>query len=94
MAPEVLDSEEKMTKYNNKCDLWSLGVTIHEIMFKKFLVKNVNNKIEAKNPKQTWDKCQPELSKWVKVCSELLLTDPKVRVSAEEFVKKIAEIDN
>ena len=32
MAPEIL----KMEEYNEKCDLWSLGVNIYQLYTKKF----------------------------------------------------------
>ena len=31
MAPEILNEEE----YNNKCDLWSLGIIIYQLFFKE-----------------------------------------------------------
>ena len=48
MAPEILNDEE----YNDKCDLWSLGVIIYQMFFKQYpynsyteigLLKQINN---------------------------------------------------
>ena len=35
MAPEILEGKE----YNNKCDLWSLGIIIYNIYFKEMPYK-------------------------------------------------------
>ena len=44
MAPEVLDGE----KYNNECDLWSLGVIIYILYFKNYPYMGMNE-IAIKN---------------------------------------------
>ena len=45
MAPEVL---QKSPKYNHECDLWSLGIIIYILAFKKYPY-NGNNYIEVLN---------------------------------------------
>ena len=49
MAPEILDNQ----KYNDKCDLWSLGVNIYQSKTKKFpymekLIKKFQKKLKKK----------------------------------------------
>lgn len=33
MAPEVQFHNNNVLKYNNKCDVWSLGVILHELIY-------------------------------------------------------------
>ena len=39
MAPEIINCKE----YDDKSDLWSLGIILHEMIFKKFPYKKSNN---------------------------------------------------
>jgi serine/threonine-protein kinase ULK/ATG1 len=45
MAPQILGKE----KFSSKCDIWSLGVTIYEILYGVA-------PYQAKNPKELLDK--------------------------------------
>ena len=33
MAPEILFSEGTFVKYNKKCDIWSIGIILHELVY-------------------------------------------------------------
>ena len=35
MAPEILKNEGVNKEYDEKCDLWSIGVIIYELYFKR-----------------------------------------------------------
>ena len=82
-APEIMKNE----KYNDKCDLWSLGVIIYMLFFKKppFLGQNeialLNNiKIGLKKPlKTTNNELLDDL------LSKLLKADPKKRISWKQY---------
>ena len=82
-APEIMKNE----KYNDKCDLWSLGVIIYMLFFKKppFQGQNeialLNNiKIGLKKPlKKTNNELLDDL------LSKLLKEDPKKRISWEHY---------
>ena len=38
MAPEILEGN---TNYDNKCDLWSIGVIIYQLYFNEFPYKGI-----------------------------------------------------
>ena len=82
MAPEVLNGE----KYDDKCDLWSLGVIIYQLAFKdlpykgeKLALLNKINKEGQKFLKQTDDSQLNDLIK------QLLIKDPNKRYSWEQY---------
>ena len=87
MAPEILDAQ----KYNNKCDLWSLGVIIYQLYTKKYPYEgNVNkailNQIEEKgisvlNAIEDNDMLLKDL------LSKLLQKEPNKRISWEDYYK-------
>ena len=83
MAPEILNNE----KYNSKCDLWSLGVTIYRLKTKRLpytgkVDKEILDEIEEKGLSVldtiTDDKLKNLLSR-------LLVRDPKNRISWEDY---------
>ena len=103
MAPEVLNisneqNEEKNEKenqdknkntYDEKCDLWSLGIIIHILFFRKppysgdteISVKNHINLFQQKNIQNTGDELLNDLLK------RLLDKNPKTRITWEEYFK-------
>ena len=85
MAPEILKGEE----YNNKCDLWSLGIIIYQLYTKKIPYNGeVDNEIleQIKNIGQSiLDKIKDEKLK--DLLSKLLIEDPDKRISWEEYFK-------
>ena len=83
MAPEILNGEV----YNNKCDLWSLGVNIFQLYTKKPPYsgehdKVILNQIERKG-KSVLEVIKDNNLK--DLLSKLLVRDPKNRMSWEEY---------
>ena len=37
MAPEINKNKDESNKYNNKCDLWSLGIILYELYTNKYI---------------------------------------------------------
>ena len=83
MAPEILNGEE----YNNKCDLWSLGVNIFQLYTKKppysGSYDNVILKQIDKKGQTVLDVIEDETLK--NLLSKLLVKNPKNRISWEEY---------
>ena len=83
MAPEILNGEE----YNDKCDLWSLGVNIYQLYTKKPPYSGKFDKVIL----QQIDKLGQSVLDVVKddklkdLLSKLLVKDPKDRISWEEY---------
>ena len=87
LAPEILKEEKK--EYDQKSDLWSLGVLIYILVFKKYpfngeslndLLENINNKeIEIKKEKNFDD-----LNNLIQ---RLLKKVPNDRISWEDYFK-------
>ena len=84
MAPEILSGEE----YNNKCDLWSLGVNIYQLYTKRppysgqydnLILKEIN-----KLGHKVLDVIKDDELK--DLLSKLLVRDPK-KMSWEEYFK-------
>ena len=85
MAPEILNGEE----YNNKCDLWSLGVNIFQLYTKKppysgNVEKAILNQIDKLGQK-VLDVIKDDNLK--DLLSKLLVKEPKKRISWEEYFK-------
>ena len=83
MAPEILNEEE----YNNKCDLWSIGVIIYQLYFKQYpysaktecgLINQINNQKQSRF-KKTEDLNLDNL------ISKLLRKEPSERLSWEQY---------
>jgi len=85
MAPEILSGKE----YNNKCDLWSLGVIIYQLYTKRLPYPNFGsagfsiflriNKLDQSVLDVIKDKKLKDL------LSKLLVKDPENRISWEEY---------
>ena len=51
-APEI-SLETGKSHYNNKCDLWSLGVILYELYTNKYIFYS-DNPIKTENNRQKW----------------------------------------
>ena len=83
MAPEILDDQP----YDLKCDLWSLGIIIYKLYFKKYpyegmstnallrLINSTGQKILDKSDNKDFDD----------LIRKLLIKDPKERISWEDY---------
>ena len=95
MAPEILEGE----KYNQECDLWSLGIIIYVLYFKQYpynaetavailmCIKKLGNKIIKKTGNKDLDD----------LIIKLIEKDPKKRITWKDyfdhqFLKKIVMI--
>lgn len=85
MAPEILNFE----KYDDKCDLWSLGVVIYQLYTRKYpynglceseVLKNIDKKGQS-----VLDEIKDEKIK--DLLSKLLVRNPKERISWEDYYK-------
>ena len=80
MAPEIIKKEQ----YDNKCDLWSIGVVIYYLCFNEYpyqyadLFGNINHLDQNKFKKH----CNQQLNDLI---SKLLRVDPKKRISWDEY---------
>ena len=88
-APEILKYEEGLEKYNQECDLWSLGVIIYVLYFREYPYKGNNelailNKIQNSGHKLLKKFQDPNLDDLVK---KLLTEDPNKRITWDEYFK-------
>ena len=83
MAPEILKGE----KYNNKCDLWSLGVNIFQLYTKKPPYSgSYDNVILQQIDKKGQTVLNVIEDKTLKdLLSKLLVKNPNDRISWEEY---------
>jgi serine/threonine protein kinase len=90
LAPEIIDMQNK--KYNNKVDVWSLGVLVYYILTKDYpfysefrmtlMRKIISEKFQIpKKFKKKWK--NTELADFFHSCFQ---KDPKKRLSIEEFL--------
>jgi len=85
MAPEILRAE----KYNNKCDLWSLGITIYLLKTKTYPYKGtvemvILNEINKKGL-TVLDIIDDKEKDLKSLLSQLLVSDPEKRISWEKY---------
>ena len=83
MAPEILKGE----KYNDKCDLWSLGVNIYKLKTKDFPYKGkVDNEI-LKQIRENGQKVLDNINDGTlrNLLSKLLVENPETRISWEQY---------
>ena len=90
MAPEILKGAGNQSIYDEKCDLWSIGVMLYQLFFREYPFKGLTefallNNIKSKknnvinSTKNTGDK---ELDDLIK---RLLIEDPRERIQWEEY---------
>ena len=87
MAPEILNDE----KYDNKCDLWSLGIIIYQLYTKKFpyigtVEKAILNQIKQKGL-SLFNAIDPKDKNLKDLLSKLLVSNPDKRISWEDYFK-------
>jgi serine/threonine protein kinase len=84
MAPEILLN----SLYNSKSDLWSLGMILYQIIYKKFPFKNIDNIIELtkhyKNSAIEFPKTKYS-DNLMNLLKSLLIIDFSKRISWEEL---------
>ena len=83
MAPEILKGE----KFETKCDLWSLGVIIYSLLFKRFPYNGVTdlaiiNQIKADGQNSLQKTNNRDMDDLIK---RLLTEDPKNRISWNDY---------
>ncbi len=83
MAPEILEGEA----YNNKCDLWSLGVIIYQLYTKKPPYDGKFDKIILKQINELGQSVLDVIEdKTLKdLLSKLLVKNPNNRISWKEY---------
>ena len=79
MAPEVLEGEEN---YDNKCDLWSIGIIIYQLYFKEYPYKGNTQVAIYKQIEKLGKKV---LKKTKNVIETLLIREPEKRIDYEEY---------
>ena len=84
-APEIIEGK----KYNFKCDLWSLGVIIYILLFKKNPYNGraetlILEEIKKKGQKELLKSKDNELDDLIR---KLLVKEPEKRISWEEYFK-------
>lgn len=87
MSPEVYDG-----KYNNKCDIWALGVLIYHMISGTLPFKGDNLEQVQHNARRS--KLKFEGKVWRKISSEckeliknMIVVDPKMRFTAEQVTE-------
>ena len=90
-TPATQAPETHTGKYNKKADLWSIGIIIYQLLYKK-LPFNATNKFELKLEKIRWTSVKlPENSnnpisdKCFDLINRLLQKDPNKRISFEDY---------
>jgi serine/threonine protein kinase len=70
IAPEIFNEEG----YNEKCDIWSLGIIFYQILFGQF----------PKLKDMRFEDISPELKDMI---LSMLMVDPDDRISSEQLIK-------
>ena len=85
MAPEILKGEGEI--YDNKCDLWSIGIILYQLYFKDYPYKGttevaIYNQIKNLGKKILKRTNNNNLNNLI---NSLLISDPKERINYEEY---------
>jgi serine/threonine protein kinase len=102
MAPEMLSPLKKST-YNEKVDIWALGLVIHSVVMQQIPPWDdwEEEKIELKlklpaNELSKWINAELKMSKvpekWREIIEMCLQTNPKKRATGTEVRKAIEEL--
>ena len=95
-APEMI----KNLEYDEKCDLWSLGITLHELYFglspygKYPSINTIKNAIYYENNLFSFSSLKSEYNQINKLFKKLLEINSKNRINFDEFFKCINEFKN
>ena len=83
MAPEILEGED----YNDKCDIWSLGITIYYLHVKELPYQGKCESKILKQIKQLGNKVLDTIKdiQLKDLLSKMLVIDPDERISWEEY---------
>ena len=87
-APEMFESK----KYQNSVDIWALGATIHEVITGKYLVDSDASEKVERDPSAKWSLASSRFDGIVELCKDLLIREPKNRVSASELAQKFSKM--
>ncbi|KAL9927549.1 serine/threonine-protein kinase Nek5-like [Glossina fuscipes fuscipes] len=90
MAPEIMRCE----KFNNKCDIWSLGCLLYEICCGRNPFAHATSRDEVDRLIHSFTRrrldCSAIRSKygtmWANLCSSMLVTDVENRISLEKIL--------
>ena len=84
MAPEVLEGKGE---YDNKCDLWSIGVIMYQLLYGEFPYKGKNQVALLENIKNLGLNAlkQPVDKKLKDLIFSLLVRDPRERISWNDY---------
>jgi len=85
MAPEILKGEGEI--YDNKCDLWSIGIIIYQLYFKDYPYKGITdvaiyNQIKNNGKRILKRTNNDNLNNLI---NSLLIIDPRERINYEEY---------
>ena len=81
MAPEIMKNQS----YNEKADLWSVGVILYQLHYKELPYPGVSEEVILKKIKCKAPYKQPEDPKLRDLINKLLVEDPEKRLSWEEY---------
>ena len=85
MAPEILKGEGEI--YDNKCDLWSIGIIIYQLYFKDYPYKGITDVAIYNQIKKLGKKIlkRTNNNNLNNLIDSLLVIDPKERINYEEY---------
>ena len=86
MAPEILEGKNN---YDDKCDLWSIGIIIYQLFFREYPFKGRTQVAIFKNIEKFGNKCLKKTNNinLDNLIESLLERDPKKRINYEDYFK-------